>query len=486
MSQTCPPRSASTSEGSRRHKEKKTAAPEACGTLRTDGSRAFVYASDSRGKYTARRRAVGWLLIAVYLALPWIHVNGRPAVLLDIGHRRFHFFGTTLAAQDVWLFFFVITGLGFSLFFTTALLGRLWCGWACPQTVFLDHVYRRIERLIEGDAVKRRALVAAPWTWAKWIRRATKHGLYVLASAIITHLLLAYFVSLPELWQMVTHAPGENWHAFIFSAGGTAVLYFNFGWFREQLCIVLCPYGRMQSAMIDEHSLVVGYDAKRGEPRGRLGTVNAGACLDCNRCVQVCPTGIDIRQGLQMECVSCFACIDACDEVMARVGRPKGLIRYDSQAGFSGDRTRWWRPRIVLYLALLMVGIGAATVALLQVRSFSASVTRLTGAPYVVEQGTLRNQFMVRVVNKSAASDQFTVDVQSPLPIRQIGIDEPVAVQAMGEVVRPMVVQIARDLYQGPFQLRVVIRSSANPGRPFAERIEFLGPDPELLSEGSK
>jgi hypothetical protein len=279
-------------------------------TIQDDGSRPFIYTSDTHGRFSQARRGSAFALFAFYLSLPWIKLNGYPAVFLDVAERRFHLFGITGAAQDLWLMFFIITGLGFSLFFVTALLGRVWCGWACPHTVFLDHVYRRIERLIEGDAVRRRALAAAPLSVGKILKVGLKHTLYVLVSAVITHLLLAYFVSVPEVWVMMRAAPTEHWSAFGVIAVATGALYFNFAWFREQLCIVVCPYGRIQSALIDDNSLVVGYDAKRGEPRGKVGTPAAGDCVACSRCVQVCPTGIDIKQGLQMECVSCTQCID--------------------------------------------------------------------------------------------------------------------------------------------------------------------------------
>jgi cytochrome c oxidase accessory protein FixG len=233
-------------------------------TINEDGSRYFLHPADAPGRFRLWRRLSGWALIVIYVILPWVQVNGYPAVFVDIVHRRFHFFGWTLAAQDAWLLFFLVSGVGFSLFFLTAMLGRIWCGWACPQTVFLEHIYRRLERWIEGTAPLRRALDAAPWTAGKVFRRGFKHALFILVSLAITHLFLAYFVSLPELWEFMCLAPGEHWTAFVFVFISAGILYFNFAWFREQLCIVICPYGRLQSALTDEHSLVIGYDAQRG------------------------------------------------------------------------------------------------------------------------------------------------------------------------------------------------------------------------------
>ncbi len=456
---------------------------ESVTTIRSDGSRPFLFPADAHGRFSRARKVTAFALIAFYLSLPWIRVNGYPAVWLDVADRRFHLFGLTLAAQDLWLMFFLITGLGFSLFFVTALLGRVWCGWACPQTVFLDHVYRQIERWIDGDAVKRRALDRAPLTAAKALRRGVKHALYLVVSAAITHLFLAYFVSLPEVWSMVRTAPAEHWSAFGLIAIATGALYFNFAWFREQLCIVICPYGRIQSALIDDHSLVIGYDVKRGEPRGTRQGAGLGDCVDCLRCVNVCPTGIDIRQGLQMECIGCTACIDACDDVMTRLRRPRGLIRYASQKSLAGGRTRWTRPRTILYLILLLVGAGVTTWALSTIKPASVGVTRMTGAPYVVDDATVRNQFLVRIVNKRNAPARFTVDVhRAPTDLRHAGFDAPVEVGALGEIVQPLVLQQPRATYTGPFKFEVTL-VDATGHFALTRTVEFLGPEARLLHE---
>jgi len=508
-------------------------------TISADGSRPFIYPADVKGRFATARKLSALALIVFYLSLPWIQVGGFPAVFLDVAARRFHLFGLTFAAQDMWLSFFLITGLGFSLFFITALFGRIWCGWACPQTVFLDHVYRRIERWIDGNAVARRRLAAAPWTGEKIAKRTLKHALYLLVSLLITHLFLAYYVSLKSVWEMVSTAPGEHWSAFVFVSIATGILYFNFAWFREQLCIVICPYGRLQSAMIDDHSMVVGYDAGRGEPRGKgakpkpaqnaassagahafvaevsslaandvqpTGGVHStrqeasrlhqahqinqpvavapqhGDCVDCSRCVQVCPTGIDIRQGLQLECIGCTACIDACDEVMRRLKRPTGLIRYDSQAALAGGRTRWLRPRVYLYSVMLAIGIGVASWAISTVKPANISVTRITGTPYVVTNDTVRNQFFVRILNKRAEPADFVVEVDSPTPLTRSGLNGPLTVPAIAEEIRPLVLLVPRAHYTGPFTVTITTRDAQ--GHLLQKReIEFLGPDPRLLNE---
>ena len=322
---------------------------EAVTTINRDGSHKILHPADVSGKFTHWRRLLALTLIGVYVSLPWIPINGNPAVFLDVLNRRFHLFGLTFAAQDLWLAFFFISGVGFSLFFVTALFGRLWCGWACPQTVFLEHVYRRIERWIEGDATHRRRLDQQAWDFHKLSKRGLKQVIFAFISLIIAHLFLAYFISIPQLYVWMTSNPKEHWGTFVFVFVASGLIYFNFAWFREQLCLVICPYGRLQSALIDDDSIIIGYDEARGEPRGKATITGIGDCIDCTRCVQVCPTGIDIRQGLQIECIGCSNCIDACDAIMTKLNRPQGLIRYDSQNGLAGKKKRILRPRIILY-----------------------------------------------------------------------------------------------------------------------------------------
>ncbi len=452
-------------------------------TIRTDGSRPFLFPADSHGRFTLARRITAYALIAFYLSLPWIKINGYPAIFLDVAERRFHLFGLTLAAQDMWLLFFVITGLGFSLFFVTALFGRIWCGWACPQTVYLEHVFRRIEVWIEGDAVQRRALDAAPWTARKIRKRALKHAVYLLVSAVLTHGFLAYFVSVPEVWSMVRSAPTEHWSTFVFMMAYTGLTYFIFCWFREQVCIVICPYGRIQSALSDDNTVTVGYDARRGEPRGKAGTEGAGDCVACNRCVQVCPTAIDIRQGLQLECVGCTACIDACDDVMTRLNRPRGLIRYASQNSLQGKPTRWIRPRTMLYALLLLIGAGVATWALSTIKPANLGVTRMVGAPYIIDRKFVRNQFLVRLVNKRNTPARFALAVKdAPEHLRQSGFDSAIEVPALGEVAAPLILQQPRHDYNGPFEFEVRVQDERGTFH-LERKAEFLGPEARLLRE---
>lgn len=450
-------------------------------TIRKDGSRKFVHTADVSGPFTRWKRVAAAVLLGVYIALPWIPVHGYPAVFLDVQERRFHFFGLTLAAQDLWIGFFLITGLAFGLFYITALFGRIWCGWACPYTVFLEHVYRRIERWIDGDATHRRQLDAAPWTAGKVLRRVLKHALFLGVSAIIAHIFLSYFVSLSQLYRMMQGSPLQHFTAFSVVAFITGALYFSFSWFREQFCIILCPYGRLQSALIDEHSVVIGYDTARGEPRGKAGSTS-GDCVDCRRCVQVCPTGIDIRNGLQLECIGCAACVDACDTVMAKLHRAPGLVRYDSQKGLQGGKTRLSRPRIWFYTLLLCIGMAALTVSLLRITPLRASAVRMIGAPYYLAGEQVRNHFLVRVINKrnEAVTCKLSLEGAVPEALQASGLNELLQLPPLGEDQKTLVLSLPEPAFSGPFRLRVKVQDTASGSSSQTSELEFLGPDPRL------
>jgi cytochrome c oxidase accessory protein FixG len=462
---------------------------ESVTTIGEDGSRRFLHPADARGRFNRWRRLAFVGLIAIYAALPWIQIGGNPAVFLNIPARRFHLFGLTFVAQDFWLTFFIITGLAFSLFYLTAFLGRVWCGWACPQTVFLDGVFRRIERWIEGDAPARRQLDEEPWTNRKIFKRVAKHSAFVVVAALIAHLFLAYFVSLPELYAMVLSSPLANWTVFLWAAALTGALYFNFSWFREQLCIIICPYGRLQSALIDEHSVVIGYDERRGEPRGKrsrvadlssprsdLKTSEQGDCVDCLRCVSVCPTGIDIRQGLQLECIACTACVDACDAIMDRLGQPRGLIRYDSLAGLNGNRTRWIRPRTVVYTAFLLAGMIAFALAASTVRPFKADVIRMAGPPYYQAEDLVRNHYQVRIINKTGEPATFSIELDAAAAgLTWLTAENPLIVPPQADRIIPVIASVPRTSFRQKFPISIRIRSAS--GSETARSVTFLGPE---------
>ncbi len=422
------------------------------------GSREYVYPADVHGRWTRLKPWVFAALIAIYVALPLIRVGGRPAVFIDIAARHFYLFGRTFNAQDFYLVFFFLTALGFALIVLAALLGRLWCGWACPQTVFLEGVFRRIERWIEGSAAERQKLARAPWTLNKLLRKGGKHALYLLVSFLLAHVLLSYFVSLPGLLRMMSGSPQLHLTEFVWAVAITAILYVNFFWFREQLCLVICPYGRLQSAMQDPDTVVIGYDRKRGEPRGKRDEPGAGDCVDCRRCVAVCPTAIDIRNGAQLECVGCAACIDACDEIMVKLGRPQGLVRYDSERGLAGEPRRWFRPRLFVYLLAGAVGLAVATTVWLRQVPFEANLVHGIAAPFVLDADQVRNHFLVHLVNKGPAPVTLELAPLAEPPLQVIVPQPRVELEALGSLQLPIIISVPRAAYRPGLTVRLRVR----------------------------
>ena len=447
-------------------------------TIREDGSRPFLHPADVRGRFTWLRRLAALALLVIYVLLPWIPVNGYPAVFLDVAERRFHFFGLTLATQDLWLAFFLVAGLAFALFYITAFFGRIWCGWTCPYTVFLEHLYRRVERWIDGDAPARRKLDDAPWTASKIFKRVLKHGIFVVISALIAHVFLSYFVSIKQLYLWMQGPPKQHLFAFGVVLFLTGALYFAFSWFREQFCIIICPYGRLQSALTDDNTVTIGYDKKRGEPRGKLGTEGAGDCINCMRCVQVCPTGIDIRNGLQLECIGCAACVDACDAIMTKVGRPKGLVRYGSLNDLTGGRTRFLRPRTIVYSLFALVGLTAFAFSLSTLKPMRVLAKRMQGAPFFMGDGVVRNQFTLQVINKRHEASSYQIDLtKAPAGMHMNGAEGAVTVAPLGAVGKTVIVTISEKDYTGKDEITFTVRELREGGSSITQTVEFLGPD---------
>ncbi len=455
-------------------------------TINADGSHLVLHPADVKGRFTLARRIFGFVLIAVYVLLPWIPINGHPAVFFDVLHGRFHVFGFTLITQDLWVLFFGISGMGFTLFYLTSLLGRLWCGWACPYTVFLEHVFRRVERWIDGDGTKRRQLDKAPMTAGKFVRRALKHGIYICLAAIIAHVFLSYFVSLERLYGYMQMSPAENTKAFGVVAFLTAVLYFCFGWFREQFCIVLCPYGRIQSALTDDDTMVIGYDEGRGEPRGKKRVkdgASGGDCIDCLRCVQVCPTGIDIRNGLQMECIGCAACVDACDTVMTKIKRPTGLVRYDSLNGLEGRKRRIIRPRVIGYTLMLVIGAFVMAFGLSSLKPARIEATRMAGTQFYETDDVIRNQFVIAVTNKRNDPMMYLLTADElPAGASLVGGDHEFSVDGLGRSEFTIVVTQEKEGYNGRFNFDLAL---VNPQEDLklTKSLTFMGPDTTGMSD---
>jgi cytochrome c oxidase accessory protein FixG len=424
-----------------------------------------IQPADVRGRFKNARTATFGILLAVWAALPWVHIRGEPAVFLDVAARRFFLFGASFNAQDAWLLFFLLTAVGFGLFLATALVGRAWCGWTCPQTVFLEAVFRRVERLLQGPRETRIRRNQGLWTFERLGRVGATHALYLAAAFVVAHVFLSYFVSLPRELEMVRARPGEHPEAFAWAVGMTALFYANFAFFREKLCTTVCPYGRLQGVLLDDDSIVVGYDAARGEPRGKARDAQAGACVDCKRCVVVCPTGIDIRDGLQLECIACTACIDACDAIMDRLGRPRGLVRYDSLNGLAGKRRRFFRPRLVLYAALLGGGAVAAALAVRRHTDFEATLLRAPGAPYVIGAGTVTNAFDLHLVNKRSSSETFRVALDAGPEVTAMVAEPDVHLSGMAGAHVPIVLSVPVERFRADFTVNLRVEREGAPRR---------------------
>jgi len=381
-------------------------------TLNEDGSRRWLRPKLSVGGFFRKRRVVAYLLMVVFFFIPYLRMNGRPLVLLDVPHRQFTMFGYTFLPTDTLLFMLLLISIAIAIFLLTALFGRVWCGWACPQTVYMEFLFRPIERLFEGGRSGSMALDKNPGP--HW-RRVAKNGVYLLLALFLAHTFLAYFVGIDQLVQWVRQSPVEHPTSFLIMAATTALIYFDFGYFREQTCLVACPYGRLQSVLLDRQSVIVGYDVLRGEPRTRKvkdHPAGSGDCIDCGACVITCPTGIDIRDGLQMECIHCTQCADACDDIMARIGRPPGLIRYTSRDEVEGKRSKVLRPRVVLYPLALALSLGLLAFSLGTKADTDVTLLRGAGAPFTRQpNGNVVNQIRVKITNRSRHPRSYRLEL---------------------------------------------------------------------------
>jgi len=452
------------------------------GSMRADGSRVKVHPADVRGRWINRRRLVFVLLVAFYVLAPLVTIGGHPAIQLDVEHRRFFLFGQTFNSQDFWLVVLLTLSFVFGLLVLTAWRGRIWCGWACPQTVFLEGIYRPIERWLEGPRERRLQAERRGWSARRIDKLVLKQLLFFVVSLAVAHTATAIFVGPRELFAMIREGPGAHRLAFGLTMGFTAVLTFNFAWFREQFCVVLCPYGRLQSVLHDRDSITVAYDEGRGEPRGKMAKNRPpdapplGDCVDCHRCVAVCPTAIDIRNGLQMECLACLQCVDACDEIMTKVGRRTGLIGLYSQRGLAAGTTRTWRARLAVYGALFVVTATALVASLATRTGFEANVLRPRGAnPFVVDGAQVRNSFEIHLINKSPQPADFHVHVESPVAAEVVVGTPDVHLASLADTRVPIAVAIARQKLTAPIELTVIVEQRPSGDRR-AQRVRFLAP----------
>ncbi|MCC6276643.1 MAG: cytochrome c oxidase accessory protein CcoG [Oligoflexia bacterium] len=370
------------------------------------GLRQWVYAEIFSGPWRARRRIVATALIAFYLLAPWIRVNGQPFIQFDLSHQRFFLLGNVFFFNELGLVVPLILATVFLILAITSALGRIWCGWACPQSVFLEFVYRPLEKLFEGRATERKHKdqTAQEIRFEKYFKYAS----YLAISLLIGNTFISYFSGTTRLFEMISSPPAQNMGFFITMTVVTAGFMFNFSYFREQMCTFVCPYGRLQSVLLDKDSLIVGYDTQRGEPRGKSGP---GDCVDCKRCLIVCPTGIDIREGVQLECIHCTACVDACNDVMSKMKRRPDLIKYTTQNELNKiKRGSWTRPAIYIGAAITLIFLTGYKMS--HRRPLDIMIHRSYASTMKVVDHRIENILHLTLRNKSASSQH--IQISSP------------------------------------------------------------------------
>lgn len=440
-----------------------------------------IYPREVHGIF-AKMRVLGVLaLLGPYYLVPWLSWGGQQSVLFDLPGRKFHIFGLTFWPQDFFYLAVLLIIAALALFFFTALAGRLWCGFACPQTVWTE-AFLWIERKVEGNRNKQIKLDKSDWGSSKAVKKFTKHGIWILFSLWTGLTFAGYFSPIRELtYSFVTFGTGP-WETFwiIFYGGAT---YGNAGWMREQVCIYMCPYARFQSAMFDKDTLIISYDEKRGEPRGRRkktvdpAEAGLGDCVGCQQCVQVCPTGIDIRDGLQYQCIGCAACIDACDTVMEKMGYDKGLIRYTTEHQLEGHKTNMLRPRVVFYALLLLTLVGGLGYSIFTRVPLELDIIRDRNALYrETGDGMIQNVYILKVINMDDQTHQYNITATGLEGLQLHGVDN---VSVASGNVGDLVVQIEVDPENIPAVSNVVNFHISAVGKPELEQQEtarFLGP----------
>ena len=412
-------------------------------TIDEKGKRVWVFAKKPKGKLTFWRNIVGFALLIFFFTAPFLRIHGEPLLMLNFIDREFVILGVRFWPQDFHLFFLAMISLMVFIILFTVTFGRIWCGWGCPQTVFMELIFRRIEYWIEGDAYHQKQLDKQPWNAKKIVRKAAKHTVFYIISFIAGNYFLMYIIG-SEGWKtLVSDNPANHLAGLSGMAVFSFVFYFIFSWFREQVCTIVCPYGRLQGVLLDRNSIVISYDYKRGEPRGTFfkaedrEKAGKGSCINCTQCVQVCPTGIDIRNGTQLECINCACCIDACNAMMDATNQPRGLIRYASERMIAEGKKFRLNARTIAYSAVLLILLGVFTYSISARKPIEATILRAPGILFQEpEPGRISNLYNIKLVNKT--NHDLPVEIRSLShngTITVIGKDVFVGKQSVGESV---------------------------------------------------
>ncbi len=374
-------------------------------TVNKEGKRVWIYPKKPSGRYYNARTIVSVILLIILFATPFIKIDGHPFMLFNLFERNFIFFGIAFGPYDFHIMGLSMIAFIVFIFLFTAIFGRVFCGWVCPQTIFMEMVFRKIEYWIDGDFRQQKALRDSPLTGMKIFKRGLKFSIFLIISYLISHTFMAYIIGLDEVIEVVKAGPSEHFTGFIAINVFTGLFFFVFWWFREQACVIVCPYGRLQGVLLDKNSIAVAYDFIRGEPRERIKKGverTAGDCIDCKICVDVCPTGIDIRNGIQLECVNCTACMDACDNVMDKVGKPRGLIRYDSLNGITEKIKLKFTARMAVYTVVLTLLVTLIAVLMINRKDVEVNILRTPGMLYQEQPNNkISNIYNFHVINKT-------------------------------------------------------------------------------------